>query len=427
MEAKITKRSVDQLTPGHGDTVLWDAEVKGFGLRCRRSGAKHYVLKMRVGGRQRWITIGRHGSPWTPETARAEALRLLGLKVSGKDPASERDRQKGVITIAELGTRFLTEYVPQHCKPRTAYEYHRAVDLFINPVLGRHRISDVLRADVAGFHHDLRDRPYQANRALGVLSKMMNLAEEWGLRPDSSNPCRHVKKYREAKRERYLTKQEMQRLGAVLADAQANATEGPFVITAIGLLVLTGARLTEIITLKWEYVDLAGQVLRLPDSKTGAKPIYLNAAAIELLRTMPRMGNNPYVIAGHNEGAHLTDLQKPWRRIRAKAMLDDVRIHDLRHSFASIAAGAGMSLPMIGKLLGHNQPATTARYAHLAADPVRAAAALVGTEISAAMEKSAAIDNPTQKRPRLALDHDRGAGRRHTDLAGARRTRRVAG
>jgi integrase len=400
MPDKITKRTVDDLSPGRRDLLRWDGEVKGFGIRCRPSGAKHYLVKMRVGGRQRWLTIGRHGSPWTPDSARREALRLLGLKAAGQDPATERDRQKGAVTIAELGARFLTDYVAQHCKPRTAEEYQRAVEQFINPVLGRQRIADVTRADVARLHHQFRDRPYQANRALAVLSKMMNLAEAWGLRLDGSNPVRHVKKYREDKRERYLTREELQRLGAVLADAQSNATESPFAIAAIGLLVLTGARLTEILTLKWEYVDLQNQVLRLPDSKTGAKLIYLNAAAINLLRGMPRMQGNPHVIAGRNNSARLINLQKPWRRIRSKAKLDGLRIHDLRHSFASVAAGVGMSLPMIGKLLGHSQPATTARYAHLAADPVRAAADLIGTEITTVMNNT----KPARKRRRLRTD-----------------------
>ena len=398
MPTKITKRTVDLLESG----VVWDGEIKGFGARCRASGAKYYVLKMRVGGRQRWITIGRHGSPWTAEGARNEALRVLGLRAAGKDPALDRDRQKGVITVAELGSRFLRDYVPQHCKPRTAYEYRRAVELFINPVLARHRISDVLRADVAAFHHGLRDRPYQGNRALGVLSKMMNVAEVWGLRPDGSNPCRHVKKYREVKRDRYLTREELQRLGAVLADEQAKGTESPFVVVAIGLLVLTGARLTEILTLRWEYVDLENGVLRLPDSKTGAKLIYLNAAAMQLLRTMPRMQGNPHVIAGEKPGAHLVELQKPWRRIRAKANLTDVRIHDLRHNFASVGAGAGMSLPMIGKLLGHTQASTTQRYAHLAADPVRAASNLIGAEITAVMNGKKRERNRKRQRGRLA-------------------------
>jgi integrase len=402
MPPKITKRAVDHLSPGSRDRILWDREVRGFGVRCRASGAKHYVLKMRVGGRQRWLTIGRHGSPWTPDNARREALRLLGLKAAGHDPASERDRQKGAITIAELGKRFLQEYVPQHCKPRTAEEYQRAVEKYINPILGRHRITDLTRSDVAQLHHRHRDRPYQANRSLAVLSKMMNLAEAWGLRLDGSNPVRHVKKYREDKRERYLTKAELQRLGAVLADAQTKATESPFAVAAIGLLVLTGARLIEILTLRWEYVDLENEVLRLPDSKTGAKLIYLNAAAINLLRTMPRMAGNLYVIPGKNPGARLINLQKPWRRIRGKANLADVRIHDLRHSFASVAAGTGMSLPMIGKLLGHSQPVTTARYAHLATDPVRAASNLIGAEISAAMsgKKSPLSDHVARREQR---------------------------
>jgi integrase len=399
MPTKITKRTVDQLSPGSRDRILWDREVRGFGVRCRATGAKHYVLKMRVGGRQRWLTIGRHGSPWTPDTARREALRLLGLKAAGHDPASERDRQKGAMTIAELGKRFLQEYVPQHCKPRTAEEYQRAIEKYINPIIGRHRIADLTRSDVAQLHHHFRDRPYQANRSLAVLSKIMNLAEGWGLRLDGSNPVRHVKKYREDRRERYLTKAELQRIGAVLADARTKTTESPFAVAAIGLLVLTGARLIEILTLRWDYVDLEKEVLRLPDSKSGAKLIYLNTAAINLLRTMPQMAGNPYVIAGKNPGGRLINLQKPWRRIRAKANLADVRIHDLRHSFASVAAGTGMSLPMIGKLLGHSQPATTARYAHLAVDPIRAASNLIGAEIDAAMNSK----KPARKRARPSL------------------------
>ncbi len=358
MKAKITKRMVDQLVAGECDNILWDSEIKGFGVRCRQSGAKHYMLKMRVGGRQRWLAIGRHGSPWTPETARAEALRLLGIRAAGHDPAMERDRRKGATTVAHLGERFLSEYLDKHCKPRTAEEYRRAVEKCINPALGRHLVPDLTRADIARFHHKLRDRPYQANRALAVLSKMMNLAEQWGLRPNGSNPTRHVRKYREAKRERYLSMEELHRLGETLAEAQATGTEGPFVLAAIALLVLTGARLTEILNLRWAEVDLERQVLRLPDSKTGAKTIYLNDATINLLKTMPRLAGNPYVIPGAKKGARLVNLQKPWRRLRARAELNDVRIHDLRHSL---------------------------RYAHLAVDPLRAASNLVGTEISAAM------------------------------------------
>lgn len=397
METKITKRAVESLTPNCGQPVLWDSEIKGFGVRCRPSGAKFYVVKTRIGGRQRWLTIGRHGSPWTPEAARREALRVLGLKAAGQDPATLRDRQKGAITLAELGARFLTEYVPHHCKRRTAQEYQRALSLHINPVLGQQRISDVTRPDIARLHHGLRDKPYQANRCLAVLSKMLNLAEAWGLRPDGSNPVRHVKKHREEKRERYLTEAELQRLGSVLADAEARTTESPYSIAAIRLLILTGARLSEILTLQWAYVDLGNAVLRLPDSKTGAKLIYLNTGAVELLRGLPRIDGNPFVIVGNKPGGRLINIQKRWRRLRTKAGLGDVRIHDLRHSFASVAVSSGMSLAMIGKLLGHTQPATTARYAHLSAAPLREASEAVATKISGLM------GDPKRRRSRLVL------------------------
>ncbi len=386
MKTKITKRTVDSLTPGNSDALVWDAEIKGFGIRCRPSGAKYFLLKMRVGGRQRWITIGRYGSPWTPDTARREALRLLGLRATGRDPAAERDRQRVAVTVAELADRFLQEHVADHCKLRTQEEYKRAVGSYLKPAFGHHRITDLTRADVAQFHHRHRDYPHQANRTLAVLSKMMNLAEAWGLRTEGTNPCRHVKKYPENKRERYLSREELQRLGVALVAAQRSGTDGPWVLGAIGLLALTGARLSEILTLRWEYVDLAGATLRLPDSKTGAKPIYLSDAAVNLLRGIPVIAGNPFVIIGKKPGARLVNLQKPWRRIRAAARLNDVRIHDLRHSFASIGASAGMSLPVIGKLLGHTQPITTARYAHLAADPIRQAANQIGSEISTALK-----------------------------------------
>jgi Arm DNA-binding domain/Phage integrase, N-terminal SAM-like domain len=252
MSTKITKRTVDQLLPGSGNLLLWDCDVKGFGVRCRTSGAKYYFVKMRIGRRQRWITIGRHGSPWTPETARREALLLLGLRAAGKDPATERDDHKGGLTIAELANRFLTEHVAHTCKSATADEYQRVISLYICPNLGLHRVIDLTRADVIQLHHQLRDRPYQANRCLAVLSKMSNLAEAWGLRPDGSNPCRHVKKYREEKRDRYLTGDELQRLGGALAQAERAKTESPFVLAAIGLLILTGARLNETSSLQRE-------------------------------------------------------------------------------------------------------------------------------------------------------------------------------
>ena len=221
-----------------------------------------------------------------------------------------------------------------------------------------------------------------------MFSKMMNLAEEWGLRPDGSNPCRHLRKYREEKRRRYLTKDELLRLGVALGEAKRNRTENPFAIGAVILLILTGARLSEILTLRWEWVDLTNGVLRLPELEDRRKRDLSQSSCNRAPRRHASHGWQPARDRGTKGRRHLIDLQKPWRRLRASANVHDVRIHDLRHSFASIAAGIGTSLPMIGRLLGHTQPATTARYAHLAADPIRAASNLIGSAITAAMNST---------------------------------------
>ena len=266
-------------------------------------------------------------------------------------------------------------------KPRTAVEYQRLLHKIIVPALGRRRVRDIRNQDVAKLHHDLRATPYDANRALAVISKMFNLAEKWGDRPQGSNPCRHVEKYRERKRERLLSEVELFRLG----DALASYDGSPFVVAAVKLLVFTGARLSEVLGLRWEWIDFERGEARLPDSKTGAKTLHLPPPALEVLMNLPRVEGNPYVIVGAISGARLVNLQKPWRAIRKAARLDDVRLHDLRHAFASVAAASGMGLPIIGKMLGHTQPATTARYAHLASDPVKAAAAAVAGKIEGAM------------------------------------------
>ena len=278
--------------------------------------------------------------------------------------------------MADLGRRFLEEYVPIHCKPSTQGEYRRSVELFIDPAIGEMRIAGVERKDIAKLHFDLRDKPYQANRTLGVLSKMFSLAEIWGLRPDGSNPCRHVKRYKESKRERFLSPGETERLGEVLAEAES---EMPSAVAAFRLLLLTGCRLSEIQFLRWEYVR--DDCIELPDAKTGGRVVPLGPEARAVLAALPREDDNPWVIRGRLLGSHITDLQRPWRRIRARAGLEDVRIHDLRHSYASRALALGESLTMIGKLLGHTQVQTTARYAHLDNESVKASGSRVGDSI----------------------------------------------
>jgi integrase len=378
---KITKRVAEGATATGTDHTIWDDEIHGFGLRVLPSGRRTYMIQYRIGTRTRRMVLGPHGI-LTAEQARSMAMSALAAVRQGGDPAGDRQARREAITVRELADRFDKEHIALRIKASTAKEYRRNLDRFILPALGRLRVEEVTRADVAKFHHDLRHIPYQANRCLEIVSKMFNLAEMWGLRPDGSNPRKHLKKYPEEKRERFLSTAEIRRVGEALTEAETENVEMPSAIAAIRLLMLTGCRLNEIMTLKWAYVDVEAPALRLPDSKTGAKVVHLGKAALDVLKAIPQIPGNPWVITGAKEGARLNDLQHFWRRIRARAGIKDVRIHDLRHTFASTAVASGQGLPMIGKLLGHTQVQTTARYAHLAAEPVRAAADQISSGIA---------------------------------------------
>ena len=385
---KITKRAVDSAVPGARDGYLWDDELNGFGLKVTPSGGRIYRVQYRLGGRAakaRRVTIGQHGSPWSPDAARKEAKAILGELARGIDVATIRHTARqaaaGAATFGDLAARFLAEHAEAKRKDRTATEYRRLLDRVILPVLGKRRVADVTRQDVAKLHHTLRATPYQANRVLAVLSKMFSLAEAWGDRADGSNPCRHVEKFTEQRRERFSSAEELGRLG----DALAGYPGSPYVAALVKLLVFTGARLGESLTLEWAWIDFGRGETRLPDSKTGAKTLHLPPPALAVLSGLPRVEGNPFVIVGDRSGRHLVNAEKPWRGIRATAGLNDVRLHILRHAFASVAAASGMGLPIIGKMLGHSQVQTTQRYAHLAADPVKAAAAVVAGKIADAM------------------------------------------
>jgi integrase len=362
---KISKRTVEALETQDRDVDHFDEDLKGFGVRVRPSGRKTYFVMMRHKCVMRRFTIGSHGAV-TAEAARLKAKQIISDLAIDKNPTAEQEAVRNSVTVRSLGERFIDEYVPCHLKPSTAGEYKRCVEIFINPEIGTMKLVSVERTDIAKIHHQLRHIPYQANRVLGVLSIMFNLAESWNLRPAFTNPCRGVKKYKEKKRERFLGREELGRLGEALRIEEEFA---PSAVACIRLLLLTGCRLGEIQTLKWSYLDLDTCLAFLPDSKTGRKTLYLGSVAVRLLRSIPRRKANPYVIPGDVEGQHLNDMQKPWRRIRKLAELPDVRIHDLRHTFASSGVALGQGLPIIGKLLGHSQPQTTARYAHLAASP----------------------------------------------------------
>ena len=375
----ISKRTVDGFSVEEKDAVFWDRELPGFGVRGYPSGSKVYVVQTRTSGKSKRVTLGRHGVISADQARRKAALTIARIK-GGEPPEPVRS---DAVTVAELVQRYLKEHVAIHCKPSSGKMYRRAVEKFVLPAYGHLAVEEVGREHVSDLHYQLRDIPYQANRVLEIQSKIFNLAELWGLRREGGNPCRFVRKYKENKRERFLSEGEFRRLGEVLNEMEEEGAVSAYAAAAIRLLMLTGCRRNEIVELRWEDVDLDAGELRLADGKTGARLVPLSPAAAAVLSGLPRMGDSPWVIPGREPGRHLADLQPPWERVRERAGLEDVRIHDLRHSFASRALALGESLPMIGKLLGHTQVQTTARYAHLARDSVKASASRIADSIGA--------------------------------------------
>lgn len=403
---KLSKRLVDSATPGEREYTVWDGDIAGFGLRVHPSGKKVYCFKYRVGGgrggKVRKPTIGVHGSI-TAEQAREIARDWSAEVRKGGDPSGERQTRRAAPVMDKLFDKYLSDHAELHKKESSLINDRSLIGKYLRPYFAKMKIADVKRADVDRFHKSLSHFPYRANRAVALLSKAFNLSETWGWRPEQSNPCRLVKKFKETARTRFLSPAELARLGQALAKAERgelideNGLPVPmsfYVVPAIRLLIFTGARRGEILGLQWDWVNLDAARLELPDSKTGAKFVYLPSAAVELLEKLPRVKDNPYVIVGGKKGTALVNLKDPWGAIRREAGLEDVRIHDLRHSFASVGAGGGASLPMIGALLGHSNPSTTARYAHLADDPLRAAADAIGEQIVASMnvQERAAAD-----------------------------------
>jgi len=397
---KITKRAVDSLKPGD---VVWDSEVRGFGVRCQRRD-KVYVLKYRFQGRQRWLTIGRHGSPWTPDKARSEARRLLGMVAGGIDPGVTRDETKADLTVSELCDLYLSEGCALKKASTIATDTGR-IERHIKPLLGKKYIRQVTRGDVEKMRDNVANGKTAAdiktglfgraivtggkgtaNKAVSLLGAIFSFAKDRELRAD--NPAHGVKLFPSKSHERFLSPAELGQLGEVLTKAEREGVN-PSAVNAIRLLIMTGCRKSEILTLRWHDVDFERSCLRLPESKTGAKIVPIGAAVLKLLEGLPRLDDNDYVLPGSKEGGHFVGLPKIWRRVREKAGLSDVRLHDLRHSFASVGAAGGDSLFMIGKLLGHRQSGTTARYAHLADDPLKDAADRISGTIAAAMSSGA--------------------------------------
>ena len=379
---KLTKTLIERAEVKNKPYFLFDDQLAGFCLRILSTGKRHYYVQYMKHKQVKRIAVGRHGI-LTTEQARDKAVMLLGEIKGGGDPQQEFSDKRKEPLFEDIVERFMKEHAALHCKPRTRESYRWLMGKHIFPYFKGQKITNITKADIAHFQHTLRVTPTSANHCLQILSKIFNLSEMWGFRPDNSNPCQHIKQYPRKGCERYLSKQEAKRLGDVLQEIKSYPDKNLAAVYCIQLLLLTGCRLGEIQTLKWDYVDEEHQVLRLPDSKTGAKLIYLGAGVMNLLEEIRhhplRPPDNPYVLWGKKPGTCLNNIQKPWRRFRKMAGLEDMRIHDLRHSFASFAVSKGMSLAMIGKLLGHSQVQTTARYAHLMTEPLTHAASEVTT------------------------------------------------
>ena len=400
MATKITKRTVDAAMPGERDRFTWDAELRGLGLKVTPKGRKVFVYQYRLHGTTRRFTIGPYGNPWTVDMARTRASELAVDVSKGRDPSATRKAEKEAKTVADLCDLYLTDGCGTKKASTIATDKGR-IERHIKPLLGRKRVKDVTTNDVRKFLSDVASGKTVADvktgkhgrarvsggkgtatRTVGLLGSIFSFAVDGGLRPD--NPVRGVKRFPDHRNERFLSPAELVRLGDALAAAEREG-RNQVAINVIRLLVLTGCRKSEVLTLQWSHVNFETGYLELPDSKTGQKRVPLGAPALELLASLDQLKDNPHVFPGEKKGQHIVGLPRVWNGIRSAAGLEDVRLHDLRHSFASVGAGAGMGLAVVGKLLGHRDPKTTARYAHIADDPAKAAADRIANVISGAM------------------------------------------
>src|SRR5271166_475636 len=378
---KLTKSVVDKLaSKGGRPSFAWCSEVPGFGCVLYPSGRRSFVVQYRNQSRKEHrVVLGRYGA-LTVDQARTKARQLLSDVALGKDPLEERQAEREAApapTVAGAAARYVEEHLVPKRKERSIREIRRIITVYILPRLGDRPVADVTPGEVDALHAGMRLVPIMANRVVAILSAIFTKAERWGMRPKGTNPASNTEWYPETRRERFLSSVELARVGDALAALEAEDVVKPTASAALRLLLLTGCRRNEVLHLKWSEVDLERGCLFLKDTKTGAKTLALSGQARELLASLPRMG--PWVFPSpHSDEAPMHDLRKPWAHVLRRAGLSSVRLHDLRHTHASIAAQAGISLQAIEAMLGHRSTSTTAKYAHLVGDPVRAAADRVG-------------------------------------------------
>jgi integrase len=353
-----------------------------------------FVVQYRVKGtgRRRRVALGRYGA-LTLDEARERARKYVSAGLDGEDLYDKKQAQARRPTLESLAEQWLELHVRPKRAPRTVDDYEQVLRLYLRPALGGRIVEEIRRSEVLALHGRMEATPKVADYSLVVGKAIVNFGLKSGFLPEGmSNPFAGVELYGYEGRERFLSEAEVVRIGDALAALEVDGKVSPWAAAALRLLIFTGARKAEILTLQWEWVNLDQSALLLPTSKTGKRRITLNAAAIEVLRGLPRVRGNPHVIVGQKPGSHMISLAAPWRLVCEKAKIVGCRIHDLRHSYASFAAGDGLSLQMIGKLLGHKVPATTARYAHLAEDALRRANERLGTRLGRLLKGQIGVD-----------------------------------
>ena len=372
---QLTKQVIDETPfPATGQVFVRDTELRGFALRVTQ-GRKSFILEKRIRGRMRRLTIGPHG-PLTVDQARKLAATHVGAIAQGADPAQVRQDRLHAPTFGDLTAQYLERHAP---RKRSGRDDRAMLDTHLL-VFRTRKLTDLNRNDVARLHAQVGETaPYRANRLVALLRKMFNLARDWGLYA-GDNPATRIQMFREESRDRFVQPEELPRLFQAIAE-EADPAVRAVVLTA----PLTGARRTEVLTMRWEDVSLTRAEWRIPHTKAG-RPHLLPVphALVATLRNLPRVEGNPYVFVGQHGVGHLHDMKRAWDRIRVTAGIQDVHFHDLRRTVGSWLAGSGESLSLIGKVLNHRDVSTTAIYARLNLDPVRQALERNATKMLAA-------------------------------------------
>ncbi|SDR36434.1 site-specific integrase [Pseudovibrio sp. Tun.PSC04-5.I4] len=409
----ITKRTVDAAKPIGKKYFVWDGKLKGFGLQVMPSGIKSFIVQYRtLEGRSRRMSLGKYGE-LTPDQARGLGTDVLAKVRNGEDPTANRKTIRAAPTVNDLLDMYIAEHVQVHNKPRTMRDITRLVTQNIRPQLGQMKLGSVMRPDISKLHRSMKATPRQGNHVLAILSKAFNLAEVWGLRPEHSNPVRLIKRYKENERDRFLSDEELRRLGQTLElakneglpwiikakpetakhlrkDIEKRRTPiSPMTFFCLRLLLYTGARLSEIATLEWKHVDFELGTIALPSRKgDGRKPHPVSANVLDILAEIPRIDTSPFVLPRISDPQRHTSvevIESAWQRVRHHAGIPDVRIHDLRHTVGTFAAQAGSNAFLISHLLRHRNVTITNRYVNQDAHPIRMLSETVGERIEAGL------------------------------------------